>query len=147
MDSVPTKIVPEAVVWRPDRSVPAPAWPVPPLGVAMWRGLLCTCPSCGKTRLFRGYLRVADDCANCDAPLGSIRADDAPPYFTIFVVAHLVVPSMLMLERAYHPSDLLQAAIWLPVTTLLCLGLLRPIKGATVGLMLRLGLAKAAKDA
>jgi uncharacterized protein (DUF983 family) len=139
MDTVPPVIV-EPVVWRPDRVAKKPGWPVPTMGVALLRGLRCTCPACGQTRLFQGYLRVVDSCSNCQAPLGRIRADDAPPYFTIFIVAHIVVGGMVMLNRAYDLPDLTQALIWLPVSTVLVLGLLRPIKGATVGLMLRLGL-------
>lgn len=147
MDSVPSVIAPQTVVWQPDRSPKVPAWPMPGLGTALLRGIKGTCPACGKTKLFRGYLRVADDCTTCGAPLSQVRADDLPPYLTIFVVAHIVVPLMLLVDRAYGLSDLTQAAIWLPVTTLLCLGLLRPIKGASVALMLRLDLVKAASDA
>lgn len=147
MDTVPSVIAPVTVVWQPDRAPKAPAWPVPPFGTALLRGIQGTCPACGETKLFRGYLRVADDCTSCGAPFSRIRADDLPPYLTIFVVAHIVVPLMLIVDRAYGLSDLVQAAIWLPVTTLLCLGLLRPIKGATVAWMLRLNLVRAASDA
>jgi uncharacterized protein (DUF983 family) len=135
------------VIWTPDRAVKLPSWPVPGFGTALLRGLRCRCPACGETNLFRGYLRVSDDCTACSAPLSRIRADDAPPYFTIFVVAHIVVPLMLLVDRAYGLPDMVQAAIWLPVTTALCLLLLRPIKGATVGLMLRLGLVRETSDA
>jgi uncharacterized protein (DUF983 family) len=38
------------------------------------------------------------------------------------------------------------AVIWLPLTVILSLGLLQPIKGATVGLMLKLGMFKSATD-
>ena len=147
MDSVSKLATQSPVVWQPDRNEKVPAWPMPALGIALVRGLMCTCPACGKTKLFRGYLRVSDDCTSCGAPLSRIRADDAPPYFTIFVVAHIVVPLMLLVDRAYHLGDLEQAAIWLPVTTVLCLTLLRPIKGATVGLMMRLGLVRELNDA
>jgi uncharacterized protein (DUF983 family) len=147
MDSIPSLTAQPTVVWQPDRAAKTPAWPVPSFGTALLRGLMCTCPACGKTKIFRGYLRVSDDCTECGAPLSRIRADDVPPYFTIFVVAHIVVPLMLVVDRAYHLSDLTQAAIWLPVTTVLCLALLRPIKGATVGLMLRLELVREPQDA
>lgn len=147
MDNVPPEITSQKVVWQPDRTAKTPAWPMPGFGIALWRGLRCTCPACGETKIFVGYLRVGDDCKVCGAPLSNIQADDAPPYFTIFVVAHIVVPLMLLTDRAYALSDLTQAAIWLPVTTILCLGLLRPIKGATVGLMLRLGIFRNASDA
>ncbi len=132
--------------WQPDRTPPPPHWQVPPLLTALGRGFVCHCPACGKTQLFQGYLRVVPECTNCGAPLGLARADDAPPYFTIFVVGHIVVPGMYMVERAYTPPLWVHAAIWLPLTVILSLLLLRPIKGATVGLMLRLGLMKSDMD-
>ena len=142
MDSVPT-IAAAPTTRQPDREAAPPPWPVPSLGTAVLRGLKCSCPACGKAKLFRGYLRVVDDCANCGAPLGSVRADDAPPYFTIFVVGHIVIPGMFMLDHITDLPDWVQAAIWVPITAILAVGLLRPIKGATVGLMLKFGLLKA----
>ena len=129
-------------VWQPDRTPALPSWPIPPLTTALFRGLRCRCPACGQTKAFNGYLRVTTECTNCGAPLGQYRADDAPPYFTIFIVGHLVAPFIFLLESTFHPALWIQAAIWLPVCTILCLGLLRPIKGATLGLMLRLGMVK-----
>jgi uncharacterized protein (DUF983 family) len=119
---------------------------VPTLAVALGRGFRMLCPACGKTHIFNGYLRVVPECSNCHAPLGLARADDAPPYFTIIVVGHIVIPSMLILERAAAPPLWVQAALWLPLTLVLALALLRPIKGATVGLMLRLGILKTDDD-
>jgi uncharacterized protein (DUF983 family) len=112
------------------------------MALALWRGARGRCPGCGETKLFRGYLKVVPQCAHCAAPLGLARADDAPPYFTILVTGHIVVPLMYMVERAYEPPLWLHAAIWVPLTLALSLGLLRPIKGATVGLMLKLGMLK-----
>jgi len=123
-----------------------PPWPVPPMGTALLRGLKGHCPACGQTRLFAGYLRVVPACSSCGAPLGRACADDAPPYFTILLVGHIVVPGMLFTEKAYAPPLWLHAAIWLPLTLALSLLLLRPIKGAIVGLMLSLGMLKAAGD-
>ena len=108
----------------------------------MGRGLLCRCPACGRSRLFYRYLKVIPECPVCHAPVGLARADDAPPYFTIVAVGHVVVPSMLILERNVSPPLWVQTAIWIPLTIILALGFLQPIKGATVGLMLRLGMLK-----
>ena len=104
------------------------------------------CPNCGQSKLFQGYLRVTPVCPVCAAPLGLARADDAPPYFTIVAVGHVVVPGMLIVERAYQPPLWVHAVIWLPLTLIMALALLRPIKGATVGLMLKLGLMKSADE-
>lgn len=132
----------DTVFWMPTRAATAPRLPLPPLLTALRRGVLCRCPACGKADLFHGYLRVVDRCGACDAPLGSARADDAPPYFTIFIVGHVVVLLMVMAERRWDYSMWTAAAIWIPVTLALSLLLLRPIKGATVGLMLKLDLMK-----
>ncbi len=132
--------------WQPDRATPAAAIPLPSMLTAIGRGLLCRCPSCGKTHLFNGYLRVVPECSNCHAPLGLARADDAPPYFTIFAVGHIIVPIMFMYDRATNPPIWLLTAIFVPLTLLLTLALLRPIKGGTVGLMLKLGMIKSETD-
>jgi uncharacterized protein (DUF983 family) len=108
----------------------------PPRSVqqAMLRGFACRCPACGKGKAFRGYLTVVDRCEACGEDLSHQRADDAPPYFTILAVGHIIVPLMLMVEMTWHLSNFTNLAIWLPLTLILTLGLLRPIKGAVVGL-------------
>jgi uncharacterized protein (DUF983 family) len=130
------------VSWQPKRETTPTGWPMPPLGTALGRGLLCRCPSCGQTPIFHGYITVVPACTNCGAPLGSARADDAPPYFTILVTGHIVIPLMLFMQRDYDPSTLTLSLVFVPLTIALVLGLLRPIKGATVGLMLRLNMMK-----
>lgn len=116
--------------------------PADTMPTAMLRGLRGICPCCGEAKLFAGWLRVADRCGHCDAPLGQVRADDAPPYFTIFAVAHIVIPGMVWLERAQSPEIWVQTAIWVPLTLVLSLALMRPVKGATIGLMLKLGFGR-----
>jgi uncharacterized protein (DUF983 family) len=133
--------------WQPDRTETPPRWPMPLWGTTLWRGVRGLCPVCGQAHLFRGYLRVVDNCAACQAPLGRVRADDLPPYLTIFLVGHIVVPLMLWVERAYRPSLWIHAAIWLPLTLVLSLTLIRPLKGIAVGLMLKLGMMKPDEDA
>ena len=140
-------VTPPAQWPPPDRTAPDPhpdphPWPNPGWAQALARGAVGRCPACGVGHAFRGYLKVVPECAHCGAPLGLVRADDAPPYFTIFLVGHFVVAAMFKLERAYAPSLWLQAAIWLPVTLVLSVVLLRPVKGATLGLMLKLGFLK-----
>lgn len=115
---------------------------MPPLITAVGRGLRCLCPACGRSRLFTRYLKVVPECPVCHAPLGLAKADDAPPYFTIVAVGHVVVPSMLILERTVTPPLWVHVALWVPLTIILALAFLQPIKGAIVGLMLRLDMLK-----
>jgi uncharacterized protein (DUF983 family) len=129
-------------LWQPDRSTVKPAWPVPSLGVGITRGLLGYCPACGEGRSFNGFLRIVPRCRACAAPLGLARADDAPPYFTILIVGHIVVPLILLMQRMRNPPDWEVAAIFLPLTAALCLALLRPIKGGVLGAIVSLGMLK-----
>lgn len=101
---------------------------------AMLCGAIGRCPACGKGRLFSSYLKVTDHCGHCGEALHHQRADDAPPYFTIFIAGHLLVPMVLAFELTFHPALWLHVAIWAPITIALCLTLLVPIKGAIVGL-------------
>lgn len=103
--------------------------------LGMRRGAVGHCPNCGAAPAFSGYLRVVATCASCGHELGAYRADDAPPYFTIFAVGHIIVPLMLLLEKSQAPALWIHMAIWLPATVVLSLALLRPIKGAVLGVM------------
>ena len=105
-----------------------------PLWNAMLRGWLHRCPKCGQSPMFAKYLRVHDTCHTCGLELHHHRADDAPPYFTIFIIGHLIVVGMIWMEVAYTPPIWLHMAIWMPVTIISALALLSPIKGALVGL-------------
>ncbi|MFC7540959.1 DUF983 domain-containing protein [Siccirubricoccus deserti] len=75
----------------------------------------------------------------CGAPLGRLRADDAPPYFTIFLTGHLLLPGVFWVEERFQPAMWIHMVIWLPLFTLLCMAMLRPVKGAVVGWMSALG--------
>ena len=101
---------------------------------AMWRGAMLRCPECGKGKLFRKYLKVADACPHCGEELHHHRADDAPAYLTIFLVGHVVIPPIMLIELYYEPDLWLQFAVWAPVLVLLTLGLLPMVKGAVVAL-------------
>lgn len=131
-----------STIWQPKRRPLQDAFATPSLAVALRRGLSARCPVCGQGRLFAGWLRISASCAVCAAPLGLIRADDAPPYFTVFIVAHVAIGALVALERVTVLSVATEMAILLPGTLALTLALMRPVKGATVGLMMRLGFMK-----
>jgi len=100
----------------------------------MLRGFFHRCPNCGKGALFRKYLKVVDSCSYCGEDLFHHRADDAPPYFTILIVGHIVLPIALMAEKFWHLSTTMHLLLWLPSILILSLVLLPCIKGAIVGL-------------
>ena len=97
-------------------------------------GLLCRCPHCGKGKLYRGYLKVAEQCSKCTADFGSEDAGDGPAVFVMLIVGFLIAFSALYVEVNYMPPYWLHAALWLPLTVILTLGLLPPFKGLLVAL-------------
>lgn len=101
---------------------------------AVKRGFARRCPACGEGRIFDGLLKVREACAACGQALHHHRADDAPPYFTIMVVGHVVVPAALLTEQNLHPELWLHMALWIPLTLGLTFALLPRVKGALIGL-------------
>lgn len=101
---------------------------------AMKRGALCRCPACGEGKIFRKFLKVADECPSCGEELHHHRADDFPAYVVMFIVGHIVVSLILAVELAYRPSYLIHGLMWAPLTLAMTLALLQPVKGAIVGL-------------
>ncbi len=101
---------------------------------AMKRGFFGKCPNCGEGAMFSAYLKVNDSCPACGQALHHHRADDAPPYFTIFIAGHVIIPLMIVVERLWAPEIWLHMAVWIPLTLAMCLMLLPLTKGALVGL-------------
>jgi uncharacterized protein (DUF983 family) len=102
---------------------------------AMKRGFLGRCPHCGEGAMFHKYLKVNDACPACHEELHHQRADDAPPYFTILVVGHVIGAAMLYVEEVNADLPIwLHAIIWPSLTLALSLILLPRFKGALIGL-------------
>ena len=101
---------------------------------ALKRGLRGRCPRCGEGKLFRAFLKVDDHCSVCQLDFTPHRADDLPAYLVIVIVGHIVVPTILWIETDYSPSVPLQLSIYLPLTLILSLVLLQPVKGAVVAI-------------
>jgi uncharacterized protein (DUF983 family) len=101
---------------------------------AMKRGFRGRCPRCGEGKLFRAFLKVADNCSVCGLDFTPHRADDLPAYLVIVIVGHIVVPLALFIETNYSPPVALQLALYLPLTFFASLLLLQPVKGAVVGM-------------
>jgi len=105
-----------------------------PVFASILRGAAKKCPACSVGAMFRRYLKVADACPHCGEELHHQRADDAPPYFTIVIVGHIVVGLVLAVEMAYRPPLWVHAALWLPLTVILTLLILPVVKGALIAL-------------
>ncbi len=106
-----------------------------PLGPAMVRGLRGLCPNCGEGRLFGRFLKPVMACAACGENLEGQRSDDLPPYVTIMIVGHLIVPAVLAVEMSANPWSLwVNFAVWLPLTLVMTLAMMQPVKGAIIAM-------------
>jgi uncharacterized protein (DUF983 family) len=103
------------------------------LSQGLARGFRRRCPQCGEGALFRGYLKVQPVCAVCGHDNGQYKADDAPPYFTILIVGHLVVGPLLAFPFIWRAPLWLVLGTTLPALLALTLLLLPRVKGAVVG--------------
>jgi len=97
-------------------------------------GLACRCPNCGEGSLFDGFLAVSASCDACGFDLRKADSGDGPAVFIILIVGFLVGFAALITEIAFHPPVWLHLILWLPLTAILCLGLLRPFKGVMIAM-------------
>ena len=105
-----------------------------PLWPAIKRGLLGKCPHCGEGRLFASFVKTVDRCEVCREEISHHRADDLPAYLVVVIVGHIVVGAFMAVEANSTLSMWQHLAIWVPLTIISALALLRPIKGAVVGM-------------
>ena len=95
------------------------------------------CPRCGSGRLFNGFLSIAPKCDACELDFGFADSGDGPAVFIILIAGFLIVFLALFVEVTYEPPIWLHMVIFLPLTLVLSLGMLRPMKGLLIGLQYR----------
>ena len=103
------------------------------------RGFRKKCPHCGKSPIYETYIKTFKKCKKCGILLSEYKSDDGPAYITIFVVGHILIPMILLVEKHLSPPLLFQMLSWPILTIILCLWFLPRIKGAFIGLQIFLG--------
>ncbi len=105
----------------------------PPVN-AISSGLRGRCPRCGQGRLFNGYLSLPPSCTVCGLDYGFADSGDGPAVFVIMLVGFLVVGLALWVETSFGPPIWLHMVIWIPLAVVLCLALLRALKGVLINM-------------
>ena len=100
-------------------------------------GVTGRCPRCGGGKLFNGFLDLAPRCEACGLDYGFADAGDGPAVIVTLLAGFIVVGAALVVEVKYEPPMWLHLAIFLPLTLVVCLGMLRPLKGILVSLQYR----------
>ncbi|RRH76236.1 DUF983 domain-containing protein [Falsigemmobacter faecalis] len=101
---------------------------------AILRGARSRCPNCGEGALFAGYLRKADRCSHCDEDFTRIRPADGPAFFVLCITCLLLIPAQIITFRAAGEHILTGLIVLSLIMTAITLVLLRPVKGAVIGL-------------
>ena len=100
-------------------------------------GLLGRCPRCGQGALFQGFLDLRPACESCGLDYSFADAGDGPAVFVTLIGGFLVLGAALWVELKYEPPFWVHLLIFLPLTALVCGGLLRPLKATLVVLQFR----------
>lgn len=95
------------------------------------------CPRCGKGHLFAGWLTVAPRCDACGLDYAIFDPGDGPAVFVILIVGAVVCAAALLVEFSYRPPYWVHAVLWLPLTAVLSLVLLRLTKSLLLVLQYR----------
>jgi uncharacterized protein (DUF983 family) len=103
----------------------------PPIS-AISTGLAGRCPRCGDGRLFQGFLTVARECEVCGLDFAFADSGDGPAVFVTLIAGFLILGLALALDMAYEPPIWVFAVIFIPLTFVVCLGMLRPLKGVLI---------------
>jgi uncharacterized protein (DUF983 family) len=99
---------------------------------ALAPGLRCRCPACGEGPLFDGFLQVRSVCQACGADLSGQDSGDGAVAFIVLIVGAVVVGLALVVEVRYGPPVWLHLLLWLPLTLILTLALMRPFKSLLI---------------
>lgn len=92
------------------------------------------CPRCGKGKLYRGLLTVAESCGECGLSFKNHEQGDGPAFFAITLIGALVAIAASIVEIKYEPPFWLHAVLWIPAIFIGSILSLRWAKAAIISL-------------
>ncbi|MEM7328183.1 MAG: DUF983 domain-containing protein [Pseudomonadota bacterium] len=102
-------------------------------------GLRLRCGRCGEGKLFRGYLKFADQCQHCDLDFSIADTADGPAFFVGFLIMILFAPFYFILPVVDAPWPIL-TLLWVALLSAMggfCYALLPRFKGVLFNLQVR----------
>lgn len=100
-------------------------------------GLYGCCPRCGAKTLFRSFLAYADRCGACGLDFTAFNVGDGPVVFLTLGIGTLVTILALWVEFTFSPPVLVHVLLWIPITLVLTVLMLRISKGLLLALEFR----------
>lgn len=109
-------------------------------------GLACRCPTCGRGKLFDGFLKVRPACDACGQDFAKADSGDGPVVFVILIVGGLV--AFLALYSIFTTAwpIWLHLLIWLPLAVALSLGAMRVFKSLLIAAQFRFRASEARNE-
>ena len=86
------------------------------------------CPACKKGALFSGVLGVVETCSHCGLSLKEHEKGDGPAFFAITIAGCMVTTIAAWIEITLQPPYWLHALLWVPLTLVLSIVVLRVSK-------------------
>jgi uncharacterized protein (DUF983 family) len=98
--------------------------------------LLGRCPRCGTGRLFASpfTLTIARDCDHCHLDYSFAEIGDGPAVFAIFILGVVVLAGAMIAEFKLGIPFIYHMPVWVVVTPLLALWLLRRLKATLMAI-------------
>jgi len=82
-----------------------------------WKAaFLARCPACGKPGAFQNIIKIADHCKSCGVELKNYETADGPAFFAISIIGTLVGFAAGIIEVIYSPPLWVHLALWIPIT-------------------------------
>lgn len=99
--------------------------------------LKCRCPRCGRGRIYSGYLRIVERCADCGLALASNDSADGPAVFLLFVIGGIALPLAFWINALFDLPGWAFIAIACGLIIGMTLAMLPPAKALVLGLQYR----------
>jgi uncharacterized protein (DUF983 family) len=80
---------------------------------------------------------VRPRCEACGYDFAQVDSGDGPAVFVITAVGFIIVFGALASELAWDPPVWVDLAVWMPLGAILCVALLRPMKGLMIAAQIR----------
>lgn len=106
----------------------------PSIATAALRG---RCPRCGKGKLYKNLLDVADSCSACGLSFAGHEQGDGPAFMGILIIGALTAIGAAIVEIKLAPPFWVQAAIWFPFVIIGSILSLRWLKAALIAVQYR----------
>ncbi len=84
--------------------------------------------------MFSGVIRFSKHCPSCGLDYTQFNVGDGPAAFLILIVGAIVMICAVVVELTFAPPFWLHILLWLPLTAVLVVGLLRIAKGVLLTL-------------